>query len=64
MDSSRNFQSIRVIIFINNLCSIHLIDLEKGPKSFIPRTKLAQSVVKILAANQSALSEFYIQQPL
>jgi hypothetical protein len=64
MDSSRNFQSISVIIFVNNLYSIHPVDLERGPKSFIPRTKLAQSVVKILAVNQSALSEFYIQQPL
>jgi hypothetical protein len=34
MDSSHNFQSIRVINFINNLRLILLIDLERGPKGF------------------------------
>jgi hypothetical protein len=49
MDSFRNFQSIRIIIFVNNLHSIHLKGnpkvsfrelnntFERGAKSFIPR---------------------------
>jgi hypothetical protein len=44
MNFSRNFWSIRVIIFVNNLCSIHLIDLERGLKSFILRTKRLQTI--------------------
>jgi hypothetical protein len=39
MDSSRNFRSIPVIIFVNNLHLVLLIDFEKRLKSFTLQTK-------------------------
>jgi hypothetical protein len=44
MDSSRNFRSIRVIIFVNNLRLILLIDLERGPKGLSSRTKVPKKL--------------------
>jgi hypothetical protein len=40
MDSSRNFRSIGVIIFVTSLRLILLIDLERESKSFTSRSKL------------------------
>jgi hypothetical protein len=39
MNSSRNFRSIPVIIFVNNLHLVLLIDFEKRLKSFTSQTK-------------------------
>jgi hypothetical protein len=39
MDSSRNFRSIRVIVYIINLHSIFIIDLKRGSKNFTSWTK-------------------------
>jgi hypothetical protein len=42
MNLSRNFLSIRVIIFITSLRSILIIDLERTPKIFNSSTKQAR----------------------
>jgi hypothetical protein len=46
MNSSRNFWSIRVIIFTTSLRSILLIDLGRGPKSFVSRIKQGRSAIQ------------------
>jgi hypothetical protein len=40
MDSTHNFRSIHVIIFVNSLYLILLIDLERGSKNFTTTNKL------------------------
>jgi hypothetical protein len=40
MDSSRNFRSIRIIIFVNSRRSIIIIEFERRHESFTLRTKI------------------------